>query len=147
MADNTKLSKVLFAKYKQDGDNHPMWSNMMGHVLVSQGFWNIVQGIEVCPRSVTIADSESVEDVAGSRTYATATGASSSSTPRVVAAPLPTTKQSSWDGRDAQAHALIVLSIKCFVVPHICSTKSTKQAWDILAQNYAGHSEENVAYL
>ena len=59
-----------------------------------------MQGIEVRPRSVTATDSGTVEDVASFRTYATTAGASSSNTPRAVAAPLPTTEQIHWDGRD-----------------------------------------------
>ena len=71
-----------------------------------------MQGIEIHPRFVTATDFETIEDVAGSRTYATAMGATSFITPRAVATPLPTTEQIPWDGRDVQAHALIALSVK-----------------------------------
>ena len=33
--------------------------------------------------------------------------------------PPPTVDQIRWDGRDAEAHALIALSIKCTIIPHI----------------------------
>lgn len=58
---------------------------------------------------------------------------------------MPTAEQLCWDGRDAQAHALIALSVKHTMVPHIRSAKSAKQAW--LAHLYAGRNEANVAYL
>lgn len=59
----------MVSEDKLDGNNYLMWSYMMGHVLVAKGFWwNIVQGIDVCPRFV--ADSGTVEDVTGSRSYA-----------------------------------------------------------------------------
>ena len=147
MADNTEHFNMLSTEDKLDGDNYPMWSYMMGHVLVAKGFWNIVQVIELPPRSIIVVDFGSVEDVAGSRTYATAMGVSSSSTPHATIAPLPTAKQIHWDGRDAEAHALIALYVKRSMIPHIRSAKSAKQAWDILAHNYARCNEENVAYL
>ena len=46
-----------------------------------------------------------------------------------------------------QAHALIALSVKRTMIPHICSATTAKQAWDILAHLYAGRNEANVAYL
>ncbi|MCO5602189.1 hypothetical protein L7F22_056317 [Adiantum nelumboides] len=48
---------------------------------------------------------------------------------------------------DAQAHALIALSVKRTITPHIRSTKSAKQAWDILAGLYAGRNEAKIALL
>ena len=74
-------------------------------------------------------------------------GASSSSTPQAIATPLPTTKQIHSDGRDVQAHALIALSVKRTMIPHIRSVTMAKQAWDVLARLYAGCNEANVAYL
>ena len=79
-------------------------------------------------------DSGTVEDVAGTSTAR-------------AAAVLPTVEQVRWDGRDAQPHALIALSMKRTIVPHICSTKIPKQAWDILAHLYAGRNETHVVYL
>ena len=116
---------------KLDGNNYPLWTYMMHHVLVSKGFWNIVQGFDVRPGSV---DSGTVEDVAGTSTVR-------------AAAVLPTAEQVRWDGRDAQAHALIALSVKRTIVPHIRSAKTAQQAWDTLAQLYAGRNEAHVAYL
>ncbi|MCO5551592.1 hypothetical protein L7F22_005097 [Adiantum nelumboides] len=46
-----------------------------------------------------------------------------------------------------QAHALIALSNKRTTTPHIRSTKSAKQAWDILASHYAGRNEAKIALL
>ncbi|MCO5573403.1 hypothetical protein L7F22_027174 [Adiantum nelumboides] len=51
------------------------------------------------------------------------------------------------DVADAQAHALIALSLKHTNTPHIRSAKSAKQAWDILAYLYACHNEAKIALL
>ncbi|RYA67843.1 hypothetical protein DD598_26710 [Enterobacter cloacae complex sp. 2DZ2F16B1] len=56
-------------------------------------------------------------------------------------------EQAHWDVKDAQAHALIALSVKRTIVPHICSAKSAKQAWDILASLYASRNEAKIALL
>ena len=92
------------------------------------------------------ANSSIVEDGASSCIVAATVGALGFGTSR-AAAVLPTLEQSRWDGRDVQAHALIALSIKHTMVPHIRSATSAKQAWDILAHLYAGRNEANVAYL
>ncbi|MCO5558944.1 hypothetical protein L7F22_012535 [Adiantum nelumboides] len=60
---------------------------------------------------------------------------------------LPTAKQARWDVKDAQAHALIALSMKRTIAPYICSTKSAKQAWDIVGGLYAGRNEAKIALL
>ncbi|MCO5563014.1 hypothetical protein L7F22_016650 [Adiantum nelumboides] len=60
---------------------------------------------------------------------------------------VPTTEQARWDVKDAQVHALIVLSVKCTITPHIRSTNFAKQAWDILAGLYAGRNEAKIALL
>ena len=36
---------------------------------------------------------------------------------------LPTAEQARWDGKDAQAHALIALSVKRNITPHIRQLK------------------------
>ena len=76
---------MLTVDDKLDGNNYPLWAYMMCHVLVSKGFWNIVQGFDVHPVSM---DSGTVEDVAGTSTSGSA-------------AVLPTAEQVCWDGRDA----------------------------------------------
>ena len=91
-------------------------------------------------------DSGTVEHGAGSSTFAATVGATGSNTSR-AAAVLPIAEQLRWDGRDAQAHPLIALSVKRSMIPHIRSAASAKQAWDILAHLYAGRNEANVAYL
>ncbi|MCO5564960.1 hypothetical protein L7F22_018630 [Adiantum nelumboides] len=55
-------------------------------------------------------------------------------TARIAAARsvLPTAEQAHWDVKDVHAHVLIALSVKRTITPHIHSTKSAKQAWDIL---------------
>jgi len=44
-----------------------------------------------------------------------------------------TPEQAKWDGKDAQAHALIALSVKHTIIPHIRGCKTAKDAWDMLA--------------
>ncbi|MCO5586209.1 hypothetical protein L7F22_040148 [Adiantum nelumboides] len=98
------------------------------HCLFDGGGYFIIngseKGINVRPGSVDVAD---VVDVAGPST-------------RIAAARsvLPTAEQARWDVKDAQAHALIALSVKRTITPHIRSAKSAKQTWDILAGLYAG---------
>ncbi|MCO5558339.1 hypothetical protein L7F22_011920 [Adiantum nelumboides] len=134
MADNNiDVFKMFASEDRLDGDNYPMWAYMMQHVLVSKGVWNIVQGIDVRPGSVDVVE---VVDVASPST-------------RIAAARsiLPTTEQARWDVKDAHAHALIALSVKRTITPHICSAKSAKQAWDILVGLYAGSNETKIVFL
>ncbi|MCO5553899.1 hypothetical protein L7F22_007425 [Adiantum nelumboides] len=90
-------------------------------------------GIDVRPGTVDVAE---VVDIAGPST-------------RIAAARsiLPTAEQARWDVKDTQAHALIALFVKRTITPHICSAKSTKQAWDILAGLYASRNEAKIALL
>ena len=96
-----------------------------------QGFWNIVQGIDVCSGSV---DFGTIENVASTSTSNFATA-------------LSTFEHVHWDGKDAQAHALLALSVKCVIIPHIHSCKTLKEAWDTLATLYQARNEVLVAYL
>ena len=59
---------------------------------------------------------------------------------------VPTAEQLCWDGRDAQAHALIAFSVKR-ATPHIRSCKIAKDAWDTLTTLYQARNEARVAYL
>ncbi|MCO5600260.1 hypothetical protein L7F22_054370 [Adiantum nelumboides] len=106
---------------------------MMQHVLVLKGVWNNVKGIDVRHGSEDVGE---IEDVAGLATRMAA-----------VRAVLPTAEQAHWDVKDAQAHALIALSVKRTITPHIRSAKSTKQAWDILTSHYAGRNEAKIVLL
>ncbi|MCO5582043.1 hypothetical protein L7F22_035934 [Adiantum nelumboides] len=110
-----------------------MWTYMMQHVLVSKGIWNIVQGIDIHPSSEDVGNVENVASLAA----------------RIAAIRfvLPTTEQTRWDVKDAQAHAFIVFSVKHTITPHICSTKSAKQTWDILVGLYAGRNVAKIALL
>ncbi|MCO5568512.1 hypothetical protein L7F22_022211 [Adiantum nelumboides] len=65
----------------------------------------------------------------------------------IVRAILPIVEQAHWDVKDAQAHALNVLSIKHTITPHIRSAKFAKQAWDILASHYSRCNEATIALL
>ncbi|MCO5576823.1 hypothetical protein L7F22_030643 [Adiantum nelumboides] len=134
MADNnTDVFKIFAAEDRLDGDNYPMWAYMMQHVLLSMGVWNIVKGIDVC---LGFEDVDAAEDVAG-LVARIAAG-------RCV---LHTAEQARWDVKDVQAHALIALSGKRTITTHICSSKSAKHAWDILAGLYAGCNEAKIALL
>ena len=140
MADNNDVFRMLAAEDKLDGTNYPLWAYMMRHVLVAKGLWNIVQGVDVRPivanNAANAAETGDVEDVAGPSIGAT-----------TIRAPPPTAEQSRWDGKDAQAHALLALSVKRTIIPHICSCKTSKDAWDELATLYQARNEACVAYL
>ena len=141
MADND-VFRMLAAEDKLDGTNYPLWAYMMRHVLVAKGLWNIVQGYDVRPivAGTSIDDVGAVKDVAGTSLLAR-------SVPPPPPPPPPTAEQIHWDGRDAQAHALLALSIKRTIIPHICSCKTAKEAWDTLATLYQARNEARVAYL
>ena len=59
----------------------------------------------------------------------------------------PSQRKRLWDGRDAQAHGLIALSIKHSIIPHMCSCKIAREAWDVLCTLYQARNEACVAYL
>ncbi|MCO5549107.1 hypothetical protein L7F22_002573 [Adiantum nelumboides] len=128
MAESNDVFHMLSFEDKLDGDNnYPLWAYIMQHVLVSKGVWNIVHSIYVRPGFV---DAGSNEDAVGSsigagvvRSTIVAAG---------VRAVLPTGEQICWASKDSQAHAMIALSIKRNITPHIHSTSTTKLAWDIL---------------
>lgn len=94
-----------------------------------------MKGLDVRPG---VVDAGSVVDAAASSSSTTVAGTRSTTTAAAAGAILPTAEQAPWDGKDAQAHALIALSVKRDIIPHIRSAKTTKQAWDILADLYAG---------
>ena len=85
-----------------------MWSYMMKHVLVAKQLWNIV--VDVDQRATSPTSQSTVTNIGSSSTMA-------SPTP-------PTQEQLRWDRKDAQAHALIALTVKRHIVPHVwpCST-------------------------
>ena len=114
MADNNDVFRMLDVEDKLDGTNYPLWSYMMCHVLVAKGLWNIVAGIDVRLAS-RAQNAGTVVDKAGTST---------TSTTRVQVVEPPTQDQRRWDGRDAQSHALIALSVKRSIIPHIRSCKN-----------------------
>ena len=140
MADNNYVFRMLAAEDKLDGTNYPLWAYMMHHVLVAKGLWNIAKGVDVHPivgrDAANAAEIGDVEDVVGSSTVAA-----------IIRAPPPTAEQIRWDGRDAQAHALLALSVKRAIIPHIRSCRTFKDAWDVLATLYQARNEARVAYL
>ena len=84
---------------------------MMWHVLVAKGLWDVVQWVEKCPIIEGTNDdgTDSVEDV-NHPTHA-----------HVAVSIVPTAEQLRWDGKDAPPHALIALSVKRAIIPHIRS--------------------------
>ena len=96
MSDNNDVFCMLATEDKLDGTNYPLWAYMMRHVLVAKGVWNVVAGNDVRPLSRTdnATSAGTVEDEAGTST---------------MVEPPPSQEQRRWDGRDAQAHALIAL--------------------------------------
>ena len=127
MANNSDLFGMLQAEDKLDGTNYPMWSYMMKHVLGTKQLWNIV--LDVDRRPVSPSTSQST---------LTDTGSSSST---VTSSTPPTQEQLRWDGKEAQSHALIALSVKRQIVPHTRPCSTSKQAWDTLASLYVVRNE------
>ena len=84
---------------------YPMWAYMIKHVMIATQLWGIVIGFDEHP-----ASSSSPNSPSPSRTDAN----NASSSPHQS-----TSSQLKWDGKDAQAHALIALSVKCHIVSHI----------------------------
>jgi hypothetical protein len=133
MAESSDVFRMLAVEDKLDGTNYPLWAYMMRHVLVAKGLWNIVQGVERRPvtpattgttNTSTVADEDGVEDDILQIPV------------RAAVFVAPTVEQIRWDGRDAQAHALIAFSVKCAIIPHIRSCRTAKDAWDTLTTLY-----------
>ena len=111
MIEQTNIFGMLNVEDKLDGTNYPMWVYMMRHVLVANLLWDIVIGSDEHPTSSSSPNSPSPSGTTGANNASSSTQQSTSS-------------QLNWDGKDAQAHALIALSVKCHIVPHIrsCTT-------------------------
>jgi hypothetical protein len=132
MAESSDVFHMLSVEDKLDGTNYPLWAYMMRHVLVAKGLWNIVQGVE--RRPVTHATTGTTNTCDGS-TRADEDGVEDDIPQIPVCANVsvaPIAEQIRWDGRDAQAHALIPLSVKRAIIPHIRSCRTAKDAWDTL---------------
>ena len=124
MAEGNDVFRMLATEDRLDGTNYPLWAYMMRHVLVAKGLWNIVQGVERRPiTGATIVADGDAEGVKDNILHVSV---------RVADPPPSTTEQIHWDGRDAQAHALIALSVKRAIIPHIRSCRTAKDAWDTL---------------
>jgi hypothetical protein len=96
MASNNDLFGMLQAEDKLDGTNYLMCSYMMKHILIAKQLWNIVVDVYKRPASYT------AQLIVIDPTNFLGT----------VAMPSPTQEQLRWDEKDAQAHALIALSVK-----------------------------------
>ena len=69
-------------------------------MLVAKGLWGIVDGTELRPASPNARLEDHSSHV-------------------IVISHVPTAKQARWDGRDANAHGLIALSMNSGIIPHI----------------------------
>ena len=112
MADNNDVFRMLAAEDKLDGTNYPLWPYKMRHVLVAKDLCNIVGGVKFRPPSRQERDAS----IDGSRRDVAAL---------VVETPA-TQEHKRWDGKDAQAHALIALSMKRTIILHIRSCKTKR---------------------
>ena len=92
----------------------------MRNVLVAKQLWDIVIKSDERPTSCSSPNSPSSSGTSEVNN-------TSNSIPQQ-----PTYAQLKWDGKDAEAHALITLSIKCHIVPHIQSCTTSKSAWYVL---------------
>ena len=133
MAEQTNIFGMLNAEDKLDGTNYPMWAYMMRHVLVAKQLWDIVIGSDE-----RLASSSSPNSLPPSGTI-DANNASSSTQQS-------TSSKLKWDDKDV-SHALIALSVKRHIVPHIRSCMTSKSAWDVLKNLYAQRNEARVAML
>ncbi|RYA84855.1 hypothetical protein DD594_25600, partial [Enterobacter cloacae complex sp. 4DZ1-17B1] len=101
MAQSTE--KEIFGAFtsedKLDGTNYSLWSFMAKNVLVGKGLWDYVSGDEVRPGSIAPATP--------------GCGAVVGAGPSQV-----TPEQKKWDTKDAQAMAVIALTIKRTITPH-----------------------------
>lgn len=103
------------------------------NVLVTKNLWNIVVGTEVRPpRPIATTGASGGQN---------ATDDDPSST--IPALP-PTHQQSRWDGRDAQAHALIALYIKRGITPRVRSCSTSKGCLGILWPLFTNHAMKLV---
>ena len=102
MAESNDVFRMLVVEDKLDGTNYPLWAYMIPHVLVAKGLWNVVHGVEKRPivENTNADGTDFVEDV-DHPTHA-----------HVAVFVAPNAEQLRWDGKDAQAHALIALSVK-----------------------------------
>lgn len=144
MSGNTNdLFGMLLVEDKLDGTNYPLWTYLMKHVLVAKNLWLYVYGNEQRPLSAATA---AFSSQAGSSDDDGATSGDSSHVSTAVQG-RPTRDQLCWDARDAQTHALIALSCRRQVIPHIRSCKSSKEEWNVLASLYQVRNEACVAFL
>ena len=139
MSKNNNVFCIMAGEDKLDRKNYPLWwSYMTLHVLVAKALWNVVIGVEMRLASCEeyVGSTGIMEDDSGA--------SSSMAAPIVVPA---TQEQRRWDVRDAQEHALLALSVKHGIIPHIRSCRIAKDAWDTLATFYQIFNEANVAYF
>ena len=122
------LSKLIFLACLMIG------TNWMSYVLVAKQLWDIVIKSDERPTSCSSPNSPSSSGTSEVNN-------TSNSIPQQ-----PTYAQLKWDGKDAEAHALITLSIKCHIVPHIQSCTTSKSACDVLKNLYAQWNKNKSCY-
>ena len=137
MAQNTNSNEVfgmLTQEDKLDGTNYSLWSFTVRNLLVAKGLWDYVTSDEERPGNVAL--DKPPQGLARGRGQA-----------KVAAPAAPTVKQKRWSSHDAQALLVISLSIKRSMVPHIQSCKTSKAAWDVLENMFAGKNEAKLSFL
>ena len=95
-----------------------------------KGLWDYVFGDEVRP--VTVAP--------GTPARGEGRGA------QVVVAG-PTLEPKRWDTKDAQAMAVIALTIKRSITPHIRSCRTLHNAWEILQSMFSSKNDARIQFL
>ncbi|KAI5070918.1 hypothetical protein GOP47_0013169 [Adiantum capillus-veneris] len=101
---------------------------MAKNVLVGKGLWDYVSGDEVRPGSIAPATP--------------GRGATVGVGPSQV-----TPEQKRWDTKDAQAMAVIALTIKRTITPYIRSCRTSEDAWNTLQAMFGERNAARIEFL
>ena len=146
MADSRDHSNVLGVLSHDDklegSNNYPLWSFMVRNLLVAKDLWDLVFGDFPRPGgALQQSPSRRRQERESTPTSSTIEGGT---TARQTIA---TQEQRRWDSRDAQAVALIALSVKKSVIPHIRSCRTSKVAWDTLEDLFQTRNAARISFL
>ncbi|KAI5065418.1 hypothetical protein GOP47_0020113 [Adiantum capillus-veneris] len=101
---------------------------MAKNVFLGKGLWDYVSGDEVRPRSIALA----------TLGCGAVVGAGTSQV---------TLEQKKWDTKDSQAMAVIALTIKRTITPHIRSCSTSEDAWNTLQDMFGGRNAARIEFL
>ena len=107
MIDKNDMVCMLDLEDNLDGTNYALWLDMMYHILVAKGVWNIIASIDEHHGSCVKNANNALDEAIISTTH-------------VVVVEPPTQEHTLWDGRDASIHTLIVFFMKNSIIPYIC---------------------------